>query len=71
MIWRVKHRDRRGRVSTVGHYETKVKADARVARIGNAQLRMGAYHLTSAPGLARASWRDGSYIETWRAGLKT
>jgi hypothetical protein len=65
----VKHKCRKNQVSVVGEYRFKRQADSRIISITQAQLSLGAYHVTPSHesfGCGRASWRDGTYTETWR-----
>ena len=67
-MYKLKFKDRQGFECEIAPaYKTKQSADARVNSIGNAQLMNGAVHVSSFPGLSRASWPDGTYIEVWRA----
>ena len=68
MKHRIRYRDKRGNVTTLAaEYSTREQANARIVSIGEAMRTRGAWHVMQMPGLARASFRNGSYVEIWRA----
>lgn len=66
-VYFIMFRDRDGTEQRVNEdHQFKRTADDAIFRIGEAQRQNGATHVHHSPGLSRASWPDGTYIEVWR-----